>query len=211
MANSLSDSNGSKSRSIEDRNIKKERFKDNNANADMDMVVELPHEPMLSWKDRLMGKGLIGSRRSARTARLEDDDDFKFLERDVTRGCGKPLKALGKQPMQEGNMNQGNKVMSATFQIGSITNNAMAGLNISNKAVVAEENLEPNNLCSVDEGPSVVLKNGDSGSQGQGSNMKATYVKKGKLINSQLELKTKEDDPNDVAKEQLEDMVVSNQ
>ncbi|MBA0585883.1 hypothetical protein Gorai_016644 [Gossypium raimondii] len=94
MANSLSDSNGSKSRSIEDRNIKKERFKDNNANADMDMVMELPHELMLSWKDRLMGKGLIGSRRSARTARLEDDDDFKFLERDVTRSAN-PLDRNG--------------------------------------------------------------------------------------------------------------------
>ncbi|MBA0818400.1 hypothetical protein Gohar_021714, partial [Gossypium harknessii] len=237
MANSLCDSNGSKSHSIEDRNTKKERFKDNNANADMDMVVELPHEPMLSWKDRLTEKGLIGSRRSAGTARLEDDDDFKFLERDVTRstnpldrfiaalpeycgyldltigssginvqvvmvmsqtekrmatsgtssmkssmvkedkayrlwmldtgplrkevgqcrsmdqwrqveGCGKPLKALGKQRMQEGNMNQGNKVMSATFQIGSITNNAMAGSNISNKAVarVSFKQVKPTNV-----------------------------------------------------------------
>ncbi|MFQ6629131.1 hypothetical protein Gotur_007699 [Gossypium turneri] len=114
MANSLSDSNGSKSRSIEDRNTKKERFKDNNANADMDMVVELPHEPMLSWKDRLTEKGLIGSRRSAGTARLEDDDDFKFLERDVTRSTD-PLDRFENKEDNENVLSHGPWVMYGQY------------------------------------------------------------------------------------------------
>lgn len=48
MANSLCDGDGNESRSTEDQNTKKVRFKDNNVDTDMDIIMELPHEPTLS-------------------------------------------------------------------------------------------------------------------------------------------------------------------
>ncbi|MBA0734115.1 hypothetical protein Gogos_018060 [Gossypium gossypioides] len=51
----------------------------------MDIAVDAPTKVVLSWKDRLIGKGIVGSRKSINPNGLEDNDDFELLEGDLTR------------------------------------------------------------------------------------------------------------------------------
>ncbi|MBA0732721.1 hypothetical protein Gogos_016793 [Gossypium gossypioides] len=52
----------------------------------MDIAANASKESKLLWKDKLTGKGIVGSRKSVNSNRLEDDDDdFKLFKGDVTR------------------------------------------------------------------------------------------------------------------------------
>ncbi|MBA0654131.1 hypothetical protein Goklo_021205 [Gossypium klotzschianum] len=49
------------------------------------MAVDLVLDPPLSSKERLVGKGPIGSMRENRITAVEVEDDFDFMEGDITR------------------------------------------------------------------------------------------------------------------------------
>ncbi|MBA0729545.1 hypothetical protein Golax_025593 [Gossypium laxum] len=85
MATFSSDGNGVEPCSNENQGTNKVRFKDDMVVMTMDIAVDAPTKVMLSWKDRLMGKGIFGSRKSINPNGLEDNDDFEILEGDVTR------------------------------------------------------------------------------------------------------------------------------
>ncbi|MBA0861409.1 hypothetical protein Goshw_027583 [Gossypium schwendimanii] len=57
------------------------------------MAVDLVPDPPLSSKERLVGKGPIGSRREIAITGVEVEDDFDFVEGDITRSIvnGIPL------------------------------------------------------------------------------------------------------------------------
>ncbi|MBA0848906.1 hypothetical protein Goshw_008593 [Gossypium schwendimanii] len=85
MATFSSDGKGVEPCSNENRGTNKVRFKDDMVVMTMDIAVDSPTKVMLSWKDRLMGKGIFRSRKSINPNGLEDNDDFELLEGDVTR------------------------------------------------------------------------------------------------------------------------------
>ncbi|MBA0770668.1 hypothetical protein Gotri_019273 [Gossypium trilobum] len=49
------------------------------------MAVDLVPDPPLSSKERLVGKGPIGSMRKNRITAVEVEDNFDFVEGDITR------------------------------------------------------------------------------------------------------------------------------
>ncbi|MBA0861341.1 hypothetical protein Goshw_027009 [Gossypium schwendimanii] len=49
------------------------------------MAVDLVLDPPLSLKERLVGKSPIGSRRENTITTVEMEDDFDFMEGDITR------------------------------------------------------------------------------------------------------------------------------
>ncbi|MBA0832896.1 hypothetical protein Goarm_017252, partial [Gossypium armourianum] len=57
------------------------------------MAVDLVPDPPLSSKEKLVGKGPIGSRREIAITGVEVEDDFDFVEGDITRSIvnGIPL------------------------------------------------------------------------------------------------------------------------
>ncbi|KAL1107912.1 hypothetical protein V6Z11_D03G077900 [Gossypium hirsutum] len=80
---SIEDSGGF--RSSEDRATKKVRFKGTDGEEGVDMIVDMSPEPMLSWKDRLLGRGALGSKNSSVDSDRGFEEYFELLDRDVMR------------------------------------------------------------------------------------------------------------------------------
>ncbi|MBA0828489.1 hypothetical protein Goarm_013161 [Gossypium armourianum] len=76
---------GEESRSFEDRITKKVRFKERNNEESVDMVADLEPTPTLSWKDKLLGEGLVGSGMRESVAKAETDGEFVLLEGNMVK------------------------------------------------------------------------------------------------------------------------------
>ncbi|MBA0692658.1 hypothetical protein Goari_010196 [Gossypium aridum] len=81
MVNFLSDDDGcDESRSFEDCNTKKVKFKNGPDEAKVDMVVDLEPSLNMSWKDKLLRAGLTGSDKDLIEFGGGSDGDFILLE-----------------------------------------------------------------------------------------------------------------------------------
>lgn len=61
------------------------RFKGTDGEEGVDMIVDMSPEPMLSWKDRLLGRGALGSKNSSVDSDRGFEEYFELLDRDVMR------------------------------------------------------------------------------------------------------------------------------
>lgn len=68
---SVSCDGGDEPRSSEDRITKKVRFKEENGEQVVDMIVDLEPTSTLTWKDKLLGEGSGGSSMREESLRLE--------------------------------------------------------------------------------------------------------------------------------------------
>ncbi|KAA3472094.1 leucine-rich repeat receptor-like protein kinase PEPR2 [Gossypium australe] len=71
-----------KTRSEEDRITKKVRFNEGTGGVDTDMLIESQSNPVISWKDKLLGGKPALSDVEEQTS---DDEEFEFLEGDIHR------------------------------------------------------------------------------------------------------------------------------
>lgn len=69
--------------SIEDRNTKKVRFNDGLDDDTIAMAVDPDSTPMLSWKDKLLGRGTINPEMDRNALSAGRDSDFDLLDEDV--------------------------------------------------------------------------------------------------------------------------------
>ncbi|MBA0826552.1 hypothetical protein Goarm_011388, partial [Gossypium armourianum] len=81
---SLCEGDGDEVQSIEDSSTKKVRLKEQRVDSDVAMIVDPTPNPSLSWKERLVGKGPIDSRKGSVVTRLGVEDNFDFMDGDIT-------------------------------------------------------------------------------------------------------------------------------
>ncbi|MBA0583969.1 hypothetical protein Gorai_014804 [Gossypium raimondii] len=81
---SLCEGDGDEVQSIENSSTKKVRLKEQRVDSDVGMVVDPTPNPSFSWKERLVGKGLIDSRNGSVVTRLGVEDNFDFVDGDIT-------------------------------------------------------------------------------------------------------------------------------
>ncbi|MBA0861342.1 hypothetical protein Goshw_027009 [Gossypium schwendimanii] len=74
-----------KNENIKDGSTKKVHLKEQCVDLSVFMAVDLVLDPPLSLKERLVGKSPIGSRRENTITTVEMEDDFDFMEGDITR------------------------------------------------------------------------------------------------------------------------------
>ncbi|MBA0561301.1 hypothetical protein Golob_018145, partial [Gossypium lobatum] len=74
-----------KNENIKDGSTKKVHLKEQCVDLSVLMAVDLVPDPPLSLKERLVGKSPIGSRRENTITVVEMEDDFDFVEGDITR------------------------------------------------------------------------------------------------------------------------------
>ncbi|KAK5838442.1 hypothetical protein PVK06_007172 [Gossypium arboreum] len=88
---SLCESNG-KGNLLSDPSAKKVCFKDSESNIDIEVVVELMPSPTLSWKDMVLGKGFIESKRVSEVGFT--DGDFSILEGGIKKSVVNSIAAI---------------------------------------------------------------------------------------------------------------------
>lgn len=72
----------SESWSADDRETRKAKFKEGKGDVDVDMVMELEPQPMVSWKQILLGKGISDKEEVILCAEVDSVEDIEFLEGD---------------------------------------------------------------------------------------------------------------------------------
>ncbi|KAG8473461.1 hypothetical protein CXB51_035768 [Gossypium anomalum] len=85
MASSLETAPVTESRSADDGETKKVRFKEKDGDTDVEMVTDLEPQPKVSWKQMLLGKGVSDQEKGSRSSEAECTEDFEFLEGDVKK------------------------------------------------------------------------------------------------------------------------------
>ncbi|MBA0583886.1 hypothetical protein Gorai_014727 [Gossypium raimondii] len=95
MANPLSGEGRDDPQAFEDQNTKKVRFKEGKKDKAIDMVVDLDAVPTLSSTDKLLGKRVVGIEKTNVVSGIGVNEDFDFLEGDVTRSIVNGIPVIG--------------------------------------------------------------------------------------------------------------------
>ncbi|MBA0843111.1 hypothetical protein Goarm_000325 [Gossypium armourianum] len=93
MASSLETAPVTESRSTDDRETKKVRFKEKDGDTDVEMVTDLDPQPKVSWK-QMLGKGVSDQEKGSRSSEAECTEDFEFLEGDVKKTIFNSIPAI---------------------------------------------------------------------------------------------------------------------
>ncbi|KAH1115137.1 hypothetical protein J1N35_008515 [Gossypium stocksii] len=93
-SNSLSGEKDSESCSSDDRGTKKDRFKGTEGDAEVDMLVDLELPLMVSWKQKLIGEGIIDQNEENRGTGSGNSDEIGFLEADVKKSLVNVIPAI---------------------------------------------------------------------------------------------------------------------